>query len=182
MRTTTAHRERQLLPWVWAAGLALLLWAPAAMAGDTQCSSSKAASELVSCGHCQVFKELMHGAEGSDIDLEMFELQHGVVVQLEGSSEAAVAMIQDLVDAIWAIDTEQNALQQTSSMEPSPESEYCPDCTKRIQKLKHAGRDRALTDTGAVVVLTSDDRKLVDWLRKDTQQFQGWLQTADSSH
>lgn len=173
MRAGTTLRNRHLPLILLAVGLVWVTLVPQSAADQSQCPSSKAASELVSCRHCQVLKELMRGAEGSVIHFDVFDLQHGVVIQLAGGSEAAVTLIKDVVDEIWAI----HADAETVSVQ-----HFCPDCAKRNTRLVKAQRDRAFTDTGAVVVLTSDDQAVVEWLRRDALQYQSWLETADASH
>jgi hypothetical protein len=152
--------------------LALVVLGSSPARGAGQCPSTKAASELSFCSHCQVLKELVRGSKDADIHMDVFDLQHGVVVQLTGANEEAIDLIHRVVDDIWLI---------PGDAEVASTTHVCADCSARIAKLETAERDRALTDVGAVVVLKSADPALVKWLQQDSRQYQGWLRTVDTT-
>lgn len=153
----------------WAVALTLAFLAPASLVKadgtGTECPLTKATKQLAGCACCQKFKSLLDSAEGTQVSLEVFEMQHGLVVRLRGSDPEAVTAIQKVVDALWSIGEADAA-------------GLCPDCSVRHDKLMHAGRDRAFTDDGAIVVLSSDDPETLQWLRKDANQARDLVQSA----
>jgi len=155
---------------VLSTALILVALAPGfAVAGTGQvCPSTKAANDLISCQHCMTLKDLVTAANDGSIQITVSDLTRGVVVQIAGKSHEDIATIHALVDRLWETST---------VVAKNADSRFCKGCEKRHQKLAAAIRDRALTDTGAIVVLTADDPGLVDWLRRDAQA-QGQLVAA----
>lgn len=151
--------------WAMVLSLAFLASAAPARADGTACPLTKATKELAGCSCCQQYKALLDRAEGTEVSLEVFEMQHGLVVRLRGTDAEAVDAIHAVVDALWSIGA-------------ADADGFCPDCTVRHDMLQQAGRDRALTEDGAIVVLSSDDPQTLQWLRKDANQARELVQSA----
>ncbi len=134
-----------------------------------QCSATKAANELADCHDCHLFKDLLTTAKSQDLQLEVFELEKGVLVQLTGHNEKAVGLIHETVDSLW------------ETKVAAEDESRCDGCASRHEKLAMAVRDRALTPTGAIVVLTSEDEQVVNWLRDDARKQRSFVQSVASA-
>jgi hypothetical protein len=125
-----------------------------ASAGGKECLSSKLTNQLLDCEHCQNVKKLLGHAAIGAVSMEVHDLEHGAVVQIEAATPAAVPLVHQIVEQIW------NA------------SGHCDTklsgvCQERFHALGKIMVDRALTSHGAIVVLRSDDPEQVAWLRQD---------------
>ncbi len=122
--------------------------------GREECLSSKLTNQLLDCAHCQNMKKLLgHAAIGS-VTMEVHELEHGAVVQIEAATAAAVPLVHQIVEELW-------------SGTQRCETELSGACQARFHLLRTIVVDRALTSHGAIVVLRGDDPEQVAWLRQD---------------
>ena len=153
------HSSFRRAPGRFSAGvllLALLATGFAAVAGESkrECVSSKLTNQLLDCAHCQNVKKLLgHAAIGS-VSMEVHELEHGAIVQIETASPAAVKLVHEIVEELW------NAASHCDTQLSSA-------CQERFHALSEVFVDRALTSHGAIVVLRSEDPAHVAWLRQD---------------
>jgi len=137
--------------------------------GGQICSSTRAANDLLSCQHCQTLKDLVTTANDGTIAVSVHAMHTGVLIEFKGKTSEDVASIQRLVDRLWEVGAEAATV-----------SKYCKSCEVRHEKLMAALRDRALTETGAIVVVTTDDKEVLGWLLADAQS-QGKLVSAAST-
>lgn len=153
---------------------ALILLTPAlASAGGTQCSSSEAAESLVSCDHCQEWKELLGRASDISVTVNVHELSRGVIIDFAAGDEQSAEFIRSAVATLWGMSDETGGARVTDS---------CSYCDQRSRKLQSVERDHAITERGAFVILTSDDDTLVEWSRQDAQSLQSLIERSASSH
>jgi hypothetical protein len=158
---------------IWIAALVTVLLPAAALAGGTQCSSSEAAESLVSCDHCQQWKELLGQASAVSVELTVHDLDRGVIIDLSAHDAAGLAFVRSAVTELWGIGSEGGVARVTNS---------CSFCEERSRQLQAVGRDHAITDRGAFVILTSDDDALVEWSRKDARTLRTLIERSASSH
>ena len=138
-----------------------------AHAGD-ECSTSQAADALMRCAHCKAMKKLLTQASIADVAIEVHDLQHGVVVELESKTPEGVALVHQLVDERW-----------TTSKHC--ETEISTACSERFEALDKVGIDRAKTDDGVILVLSSEHEELVQWVREDARMTRNFVMHAASS-
>lgn len=124
--------------------------------GGEECLSSKLTNQLLNCAHCQNIKKLLGHAAIGAVTMEVHELEHGAVVQIEAATGAAVPLVHQMVEEMW------NASERC-------ETQLSGACQERFHALRKIVVDRALTSHGAIVVLRSDDPEQVAWLRQDAQ-------------
>jgi hypothetical protein len=155
-------------------GVLALFWAASvavgtvpARAGDA-CTTSQAADALLRCAHCKAMKKLLTEAAIADVAIEVHDLEHGVVVELEGKSPDGVALVHQLVDEMW-----------TSGKHC--ETEISTACHERFEALGHVGIDRAVTEKGVILVLSSEDDELVRWVREDARVTRSFVLSAAST-
>lgn len=161
--------------------LALLLCATltlapsgAAMGGEQKCSSAKTADELIECDHCYQLKALLNTDSKVDMDISVYDLAHGVLIDLSARDDAGMEFVHKVVAELWGMEAAETASTRVAN--------YCEFCEGRSKSLQSLDRDRAFTDDGAIVILTSDVDELVQWSRQDAQWVRGVLQRATSSH
>lgn len=159
-----------LTPLLTLAVLTLVTATPVRAGESRECPTSKAANDLLSCHHCQALKDLVTSANQGSIKLVVHEMQTGVLVRFHGKTPGDVEAIHRLVDRLWG------AMEATAEQQVR----YCKACQRRDEKLAAAIRDRALTDDGAIVVVSADDPEVLAWLRDDAQS-QGALVRAASN-
>jgi len=157
----------------WIAVVLILCLPSAALAGGEQCSSSEAAESLVSCDHCQEWKELLGQASGITIELSVHDLARGVIIDFTAEDEQSLAFVRTAVETLWGLTDQSDAARVTNS---------CSYCDQRSRKLQSVDRDHAITDRGAFVILTSNDDALVEWSRQDAQSLQDLIERSASSH
>jgi len=138
--------------------------APTARAQGT-CASSQAANSLLSCEHCKAVKQLLTDASIGDVSFEVHEMSRGVLVEVEGTTPAGVELVHSLVDEMW-------------SPASHCETKISDACRERYEHIGKAGVDRALTEKGVILVLSSEDTELVTWLREDAQMTRNFVLTA----
>jgi len=161
-------RARSLLTPLLTVALLTCAAAPPVLAGEGQsCPSTRAANDLLSCHHCQALKDLVTSANQGSIQLAVHKMHSGVLVQFRGKSAADVEAVHRLVDRLW----------ETAEATPGQEIRFCKACQGRHDKLAAAMRDRALTEDGAIVVVSAEDPELLAWLHEDAQA-QGALARA----
>lgn len=138
-----------------------------AWAGDA-CATSQAADALLRCAHCKALKQLLTQAAIADVAIEVHDLQHGVVVEVEGKSPEGVALVHQLVDEMW-------------TRGKHCETEISTACHERYEALGHVGIDRAKTDDGVILVLSSENEELVQWVREDARMTRSFVLSAAST-
>jgi len=160
---------------VWSLGVVLLLVVAApAWGGDQKCSSSKAADALIECDHCHELKALLREGAEVEVAISVYELSRGVLIDISAADDAGMEFVRRAVAELWGMEAADAGSARVAN--------YCELCQGRNKKLQALERDRAFTDHGAIVVLTSDDRELAGWSRQDAQSLQSLLQRAISSH
>lgn len=124
--------------------------------GDGECMSSKLTNQLLDCAHCQAMKKLLGHAALGAVSMEVHDLEHGAIVEIEAGDPDAVKLVHQLVDELW------NAQRHC-------ETELSGACQARYHVLSQAVVDRALSSHGALVVLRGEDPETVAWLREDAR-------------
>lgn len=161
----------EILLAAWLFSLALV--APA-FAGSEKCASSQAADALVDCDHCHNLKSLIQDGAELDVVVSIYELSRGVLIDISATSDEGLEYVHRAVAQLWGMETVEEGSARVA--------DYCSLCLTRGKKLQGLERDRAFTDDGAIIILTSDDSELVGWSRQDAKSLQRLLQRANSSH
>ena len=148
--------------------LFILLSPVGSVAGDVgQCSSTRAANDLLQCEACKQFKQLTRNPSVRGLSFQVHALEHGVVVQIDGRSKEQARFVRDLAHAVWS--------------SQACEGHLCSYCEDRLAHIVEASVDEASTETGIIMVLTSEDSELSAWLRKDAEQMQQFAMRAAGS-
>jgi hypothetical protein len=144
-----------------------------AWAGEEPCSSTKAAEDLLGCDHCYQLKSILGEIRGAELTIEVYDLDRGVLIDLEGTNEAGIEFVRAVVAEMWGLGTVSGVTSTAS---------YCDVCSYRSRKLQTVERDLASKDMGSIVVMTSLDDDLVQWLREDARTQKHLVDRATASN
>ena len=159
-----------LLAGVWVC-LALIPLAGPPPCHAQGCPSQRAVDRLLDCEYCHHFKELINAAKWYNIDLKTYDITNGVIIELGSEGEDAAELIHRLANKLWL-----------EEMDSPPRNHCCSHCENRWEHLLKAERSGALTETGAIITLTSRDEVLAKWLQSDARMHEQLLATIHESH
>ena len=145
----------------------LLLSSSLVYAGE-KCSSSRAANEILACEHCHEFKDILCTAALDKVDLKTYNLEHGILIQMDGSDKNSKKLVSRIMDEFWYL----------SVKNPQDETKNCTFCMERLKKVELLSKEKTETDSGAILILTSADPDLVTWLREDAEHKRKLLSQA----
>jgi len=128
-----------------------LLWSvpfalPAEAADRKLCSTSKAANDLASCDTCHELKSLLGDGAQTALAVRVHDLNRGVLIEIDAEAPRQEGFVSDVVVALWGVGNE-----EASS---ASSTQACDVCEKRNQKLRTVERDHAVTEDGAIVIIS----------------------------
>ena len=158
--------SRRLHALILVATLLVAVIPRAASAGD-ECLSSKLTNELMTCAHCQAVKKLLNDRAIGQVTMEIHELAHGVIIEIEATQKSAVPLVHGLADEIW-------------NAEAHCQTTMSDLCTARAESLRTIDVERALSSHGALVVLRAEEPARVAWILEDARDTRSYLLAAAS--
>jgi hypothetical protein len=162
--------SRTTIPLFFGLGLLVVVLAfsqTKAWAGDT-CEASRAANALLGCDHCQSMKKLLGDDAVSRMSLELHDFDRGVLVEVHAGDTADRAYVAEFVEEMWVRSDYGSRRLSTR-------------CENRYRQLDLVRVEKAPTEDGVFLILSSDDTSVVEWLQDDAKSTKDYVLAASTN-
>lgn len=157
-------RIRPIFTILLGALVATTLAATPASSGD-DCASARAANSLLGCEHCQTMKKLFGDDAVARLRIEVHDFDRGVLVEVHAGRPSDMAYVSSFVDELWVrSDHSDRNLSQS--------------CESRYSNLDRVRVEKASTEDGVFLILSSDDEETVRWLQDDAKSTKSYVLAA----